>query len=188
VNHFYESVPGQFDFQDIYSQAVQEAKDGDCLVEVGCWKGRSSAYLAVDAINSGKRLDISFVDLWEKATFLRNDPDHPYEPATLGEWLVNLMPALMQARSSMGPLHMSSVEAAESCFNDRECSFVFIDGNHQLDAVAADIDAWLPKVMSGGILAGHDYVPGSYDGVVQAVNEKLTGFEVRGYSWFYRVP
>jgi hypothetical protein len=42
-------------------------------------------------------------------------------------------------------------------FNDGSLDFVYIDANHNLPNVIADINAWLPKVRSGGIIAGHDY-------------------------------
>jgi len=44
---------------------------------------------------------------------------------------------------------------AASIFVDGSLGFVYIDANHT--DVAADIRAWWPKVMPGGILAGHDY-------------------------------
>jgi hypothetical protein len=42
-------------------------------------------------------------------------------------------------------------------FADGSLDFVYIDGDHRYQAVVADIASWLPKVRSGGIIAGHDY-------------------------------
>lgn len=64
---------------------------------------------------------------------------------------------------------------------------VFIDGNHQYEAVKQDIADWSPKVRTGGILSGHDY----YDfasgrgGVVQAVDEfaAAKGLTVNSTGW-----
>lgn len=36
-------------------------------------------------------------------------------------------------------------------------AFMFIDGDHTSPAIDNDIVAWTPKVMSGGIIAFHDY-------------------------------
>lgn len=36
-------------------------------------------------------------------------------------------------------------------------AFVYLDGNHAREAVAADIDAWWPRVAAGGVLCGHDF-------------------------------
>jgi len=49
-----------------------------------------------------------------------------------------------------------SVETAKT-FADASLDFVYIDGNHTFEYVAADIAAWWPKVRPGGILAGHDF-------------------------------
>lgn len=68
-------------------------------------------------------------------------------------------------------LRMSSREAAASAPNDFD--LVFIDGNHEYTQVKEDILCWLPKVKTGGILAGHDYDPSIpiFDGVKRAVDE-----------------
>lgn len=42
-------------------------------------------------------------------------------------------------------------------FDDGELDFVYLDGNHAVDAVRADILAWWPKIKVGGILCGHDF-------------------------------
>ena len=34
---------------------------------------------------------------------------------------------------------------------------IFIDGDHSYEAVRADLAAWEPKLVPGGILAGHDF-------------------------------
>lgn len=54
-----------------------------------------------------------------------------------------------------------------------EFDLVFIDANHEYTHVKQDILSWLPKVRSGGILAGHDYTPEipMFSGVKQAVDE-----------------
>lgn len=67
--------------------------------------------------------------------------------------------ALAVARSA-GPrcriLRMDSVQAASE-FADRSLSFVYIDGDHSYGGCRRDILAWAPKVMPGGVIAGHDY-------------------------------
>ena len=49
--------------------------------------------------------------------------------------------------------------------------FVFIDAEHTYEGVRDDIIAWSPKVRPGGIIAGHDYTPERFPGVVAAVDE-----------------
>ena len=55
--------------------------------------------------------------------------------------------------------------------------FIYIDGNHSYDFVKADLEAWWPKLKSGGAICGDDYQEGYYQvtsldfGVVKAVDE-----------------
>lgn len=48
----------------------------------------------------------------------------------------------------------SSVEATEWHF--RYIDFLFIDGDHSYEGVLQDLEGWVPKVRSGGLVAGHD--------------------------------
>ena len=46
---------------------------------------------------------------------------------------------------------------AAKLFDDLYFDYVYIDGDHSLEAVMNDMVAWFPKVRDGGVLAGHDY-------------------------------
>jgi cephalosporin hydroxylase len=82
---------------------------------------------------------------------------------------------------------MTSLEAAAQ-YPDDSLSFVLLDASHTYKDVAADIEAWLPKVKSGGILAGDDYHH-TWQGVVDAVDELLPDAEIiDNVSWAYRKP
>ena len=52
---------------------------------------------------------------------------------------------------------MTSVDASRM-FSDMCLDWVYIDGDHSQDAVAADLEAWWPKIKPGGILAADDYL------------------------------
>jgi hypothetical protein len=49
-------------------------------------------------------------------------------------------------------------EVACKFFPDYTFDFVYIDANHEKNAVYKDLVNWYPKVKSGGIFAGHDYI------------------------------
>ena len=75
MDHFYNSIHGYFDFQNIYTAAVNAApQDGAHFVEVGSWKGTSSAYMAVEIVNSKKNILFDCVDTWE-GTAMEHDHD-----------------------------------------------------------------------------------------------------------------
>lgn len=55
-------------------------------------------------------------------------------------------------------------------FNDGSLDFVYIDGDHQYEAVLQDVGLYYPKVKKGGLVSGHDYGR-RWPGVPIAVNE-----------------
>ena len=60
-------------------------------------------------------------------------------------------------------------------FKDGSLDFIYIDGNHFLPYITADIFGWDAKLRKGGIMSGHDYafvyglgersIPKVYDGI-----------------------
>ena len=50
-----------------------------------------------------------------------------------------------------------SVQASKE-FYEESLDFVYLDGRHDAEGVAEDIEHWYPIVKKGGILAGHDYL------------------------------
>jgi predicted O-methyltransferase YrrM len=162
MEHFYNSdVFGEawFDYENLYTQMVNEFPTGSVFVEVGSWKGRSAAYMCVEIANSGKSIEFYCVDHWLY-------PDYPHI-RLYNEFLSNLQPV----GEYFHALKLESIQAAR-LFEDNSIDFVFIDADHDYNAVKADILAWYPKVKKGGIIAGHDYVPDSLQlEVYKVVNE-----------------
>jgi len=54
-------------------------------------------------------------------------------------------------------LHRNKSVAASAGVTERTLDLVFLDARHDYQAVAEDIEAWRPKLQTGGILAGHDF-------------------------------
>ncbi len=140
-----------FTYPEVYQQMVQRFPSGSTFVEIGSWKGKSSAFMAVEIANSGKQIDFYCIDTFKGSVEHQNNPE---------------LPVLYEIfKSNMKPvedyykdLRMSSMEAV-SKFQDESLDFVFIDGSHDYVDIKDDIIHWLPKVKKGGILAGHDYYP-----------------------------
>lgn len=76
---------------------------------------------------------------------------------------------------------------AASLFDDGSLDMVFIDAAHDTASVARDIEAWLPKIAKGGILAGDDYPMAS---VRAAVDARVPDVQVTatGGIWWTTVP
>jgi len=71
-----------------------------------------------------------------------------------------------------------SVEMAKQ-IPDASLGFVYLDACHTYEAVLEDLNAYLPKLKNGGIMAGHDFLNKTY-GVEKAVYEfaSLNNFDV----------
>ena len=64
-------------------------------------------------------------------------------------------------------------------FTDGFFDFVYIDANHTLLSARDDIRAWYSKVKVGGVLAGHDYLDGIYNGDEYGVKTAVTELSQR---------
>lgn len=167
-----------FSYPKLYSRWVKELTNNSKIVEVGCWKGRSTCYLAVEIINSHKDIKLYAVDTWLGSDEHKNDPY--VKTNTLYDlFMDNMKPYL----SVVTPMRMTSLEASEK-FENESLDAVFIDACHSYDCVLEDIKAWLPKVKTNGYLAGHDW----HDAGIQAAvrDAGLTNFETDEDCFIYR--
>ncbi len=152
---------------------VERFPSGSTFVEVGVFAGKSIAYMAVEIINSGKDIRLVGVDNFSLL------------PMNADRFRTNIAPIANRIEL----IEKSSVEAAD-LFADKSLEFVFIDADHVYESVRADILAWMPKVKSGGILAGHDIGQEAnrpHVGVYQAVNELLDEYEVSEDCWIKEI-
>lgn len=186
MDHFYHTIHGWFDFEDVYTAAVNSHGDGAHFVEVGAFYGKSSAYMAVEIINSGKNIRFDVVDTW------RGSPEHQlgawdYQPDMVNDTAFDVFQRNMSpVAGHYNPVKLPSVEAA-ALYEDGSLDFVFIDAAHEYEFVKADIEAWLPKVKKGGFICGHDY-GGDANGVARAVSETIgTDFELSKVTWMHKV-
>lgn len=128
-------------------------------VEVGVEKGRFSKALC----EMSPQMKLYSVDIWEGTESLYLDSRKrlmPFENnQIIRDW---------------------SVEAAKR-FADSSIDFIFIDAEHDYKNIKADLEAWIPKVRSGGVVSGHDYVNGMHGrifGVRQAISEWMNNHKI----------
>jgi hypothetical protein len=78
MEHFYKNIGEDWmDFQELYSEMVNYFPDNSHFVEVGSWKGRSASYMAVEILNSKKRIKFDCVDTW-LGSVEHTDPYSPF--------------------------------------------------------------------------------------------------------------
>ena len=122
--------------------------------EVGVWKGETSREL----LRRFNRLHLLLVD-----------PYRPYIAGGVGELSKDLAdPIKMKTALRIAEKNTEfakdrrtfalegSVAAAQSV-PDGSLDFGFLDPDHFYPSVCSDLEAWYPKVRSGGLVCGHDY-------------------------------
>jgi hypothetical protein len=181
------SIPGWFEFADLYDHAIETAPAGSTLVEVGVFCGKSLAYLAGKAREANKGLRVFGVDNF------RGSPEHrDGTSANLGSLPPFALAAMcMENLDRAGVLDSctlirSNSVAAARLFPVGSVYMAFIDADHSYQSVKADVTAWLPTIRPGGLLAGDDYR--TFEGVRRAVDLLLPNREVKGCWWANRLP
>lgn len=163
----------QYNLYDM-NKTLDLINEGATCVEVGVWKGDFSKLIAAKPIK-----ELHLVDPWVSIT------DIPARwHAAPQEDMDAIYSSVSEAFSSNPKVSIHrefSVDAAKT-FKDDSVDWIYIDGNHSYDFVKADLEAWWPKLKSGGVLCGDDYQEGSYQvetldfGVVKAVDEFRASF------------
>jgi glycosyltransferase involved in cell wall biosynthesis/predicted O-methyltransferase YrrM len=169
MNHIYnQSQFGEvwFNYPELYSSIVKRFSSGSKFVEIGSWKGMSSAYMAVEIANSGKDIDFYCVDTWEGSV---EHEQYGMDTSSLYDTFLNNMEPV---RKYYKGIRAKSLQAVKQ-FEDNSLDFVFIDASHEYQDVKDDIISWFPKVKRGGVIAGHDYLNADFPGVEKAVQEVL---------------
>ena len=171
-------MPGMCDQEKIRAlcEVSRHCPQGD-IVEIGSWCGKSAFVLLrlAQCYGIGKLL---CVDPWSSSEIVRNDAGGLVDSITdsvdlaieraLPIFQVNLLP---YAQNDLNFLRMPSVQAAAHYRSQKpveseafgrtpysgEIALLHIDGNHGLDSVTADLDAWADLVRPQGWIIFDDY-------------------------------
>lgn len=170
--------PGLYDLIAHYEEETGKPFSDVEMVEIGCYVGDSTEIWAKHC------KIVHAVDPWLNG-YDKTDPSSYNIPMDRIEAQFN---ELLKTYPNIIKHKMTSVEASR-LFAEESLDFVYIDGNHLYEAVKEDIQAWLPKVKKGLIIAGHDYQHKWAPGVKPAVLEMLGSIDrhFQDTSWCKRV-
>jgi len=146
---------------------AEKASTHKNIVEVGCWKGRSTTCLADNTDGH-----VFAVDTW-----LGSEEHNPPVIGLYEEFCKNMKSYI--ASLKVVPVRMASVDAAR-ILSGNTFDMVFIDASHDYENVKADILAWKP--LCKGLLCGHDAGHGP---IMQATQELLPGVHHEHSMWVY---
>lgn len=151
------------------------AKKMTTICEVGSWKGRSTHAL----LSGCKQGTVTAVDTFKGSA--GEDWAHR-EAKQEGDPIFTQFIANVGKFNHLEVHRATSLEAA-SAYPDKCFDMVFIDADHNYEAVKADIKAWLPKARL--LIAGHDYIE-EWSGVKRAIHETVGLPECGAYSLWYK--
>lgn len=140
MKHFYQSIDGCFDFQELYKEMVS-LHDNAKFVEVGVWRGTSTCFLGVEIVNQNKNIQLDTIDNYPTIK----------ENSIPKEFKKNIEPFKF-----ISHIYKDSV-VASSLYENESIDFIFFDSEHTEEYATKEINAWYPKVKIGGFMGGHDY-------------------------------
>lgn len=140
--------------------------------EIGCAEG----FFSADILQWGIGHHF-MVDNWGTIPHISGDGNNPQEwhDKNYTDAMNRVLPEFSER---VTVLRGMSVEMTRYV-PDNSVALVYVDCDHTYEGVKADIKAWYPKLITGGVMAFHDYENTAY-GVKPAVNEfaEANGLEV----------
>lgn len=152
------------------------------IVEIGSHKGKSTAYLAVGAQQSPHKPVVYAIDVWRRfAEYYPHKKGSIFNDSSIYDtWRDQMTRA--GVLDTVVPIEASSADARKSFDDghDNRIGVLFIDAGHDYTNARRDYDLWSPLVVSGGVVAFHDYGnPRWPEGVTRVVDETIN-FAARG--------
>lgn len=187
MEHFYQNIHGWFSYEYIYKNIVDQAADNSLFVEIGSFKGKSTAFMCVEIANSGKNIKFECIDPMIPASHYiesaENDVDE-WADYNIEGFRTRLKPVEQYYKHHQ----MFSADAAK-LFEDKSIDFILVDGDHAPAAVKEDALTYLPKMKPGGLMAFDDtFVPEIRQAVEEAAAEFGLTAESNGIHTFIQLP
>lgn len=129
------------------------------LIGRGCEVGVCSGFFAHDIMHQWRGEKLYLVDGWRKYDWYLYPDAVNSDRETQWQRMKQCFDRMYRFEGRVVMIRENSPDAAW-LFPDSSLDFCYIDSNHAYDAVKRDIEAFAPKVRSGGVLAGHDYFNG----------------------------
>jgi len=139
--------------EDVIANLILERRC-KVIAEIGVWEG----WMTKKLLQSCAVIEEYYsIDNWN---ILTHKDWRNWTEISKEEWdrKYILVSKMMLDFPQLRTIRFPSLSAVE-IFPDHYFDLVYIDACHWYQDVIDDIEAWLPKVKTGGIIAGHDYGP-----------------------------
>jgi hypothetical protein len=141
-------------------------------VEIGVLKGKT-LFSVLDAC---PKLSMTGVDQWKVLPLREDENAETYSVFDMAKIEEDVHRKMLKYGGRCQIFKGDSVCQANR-FRDGSVDFVFIDGDHTEKGVRRDIEAWEPKVRSGGMVLGHDC---SWPTVKRVISEVFPDYQEFG--------
>lgn len=160
---------------------IKHLNEHTVMAEIGCYAGESTVMFAENV-----KL-IYAIDPWLNL-YDKNDKSSSIFPMKEVE---KSFDERIKNFSNVKKIKTTSIEGSK-LFTDKVLDFVYIDANHQYNAVLEDIKIWIVKVKDKGLIGGHDYTskPVRFRQVIKAVKDifkKEPDFIFEDTSWLVKL-
>jgi predicted O-methyltransferase YrrM len=130
---------------------IEQANDDSLFVEIGSYKGKSTAFMCVEIANSVKKIRFECIDPMELMGGYLNMPQDEKDGYSFEEFTQRL-----ESVKDHYKLNRMTSNDAVKLYEDGSIDFLLIDGDHSYQGVYDDIVNYLPKMRSGGLIVGDD--------------------------------
>jgi hypothetical protein len=138
--------------QRVREKRVQEAGSRNLeIVEIGTFAGATA--LALHAPGD----TVYCVDHWRGGGQDLVSEMYAQDPELVGEYVFKTFAQNCKDKLFRGIVPCYGTSTMWASVWPFKVDMVWIDANHEFEAVSADIRAWMPHVKKGGLLCGHDY-------------------------------
>ncbi len=170
-----DRIPGMMPAPQL-DYLAEQASLHQRVVEIGCWRGRSTRALCDNCPGT-----VTAVDTWLGSPGLEDEILFMEEISQDPDWLYHEFQHNLAGVTNLEIVRKSSLVAANffAMEKKRTFDFIFIDGLHDYENVKRDISAWLALLETGGVMAGHDF---GFPEVKKAVLDVFPEFPVDGIA------
>ena len=171
---------GDQELEYLYEMVVL-APDNAVIIELGAWKGKTTAYL-YHAMHDDQI--VCTVDTWLGQPDLRHTSHGEVMQGDIFlEFMENMkgldVYPLWYESGVPGPTYLRMFcDDAALLFPERSIYAVIVDSDH--NQVGNDVQVWSPKIALDGILCGHDW---AWEGVQDKLEPLITIKQVIGDLW-----
>lgn len=164
---------------------ANQAASAQVIVELGCYKGRSTRALADNT--TGR---VYAVDPWNGIYISNDGKTHSIKTDVYSDFYTNNKDHILSGR--IVPMKCFSTELLvqfpQLMFPGAPLvDFFFIDGDHREEIVTFDMELGFRMLRKGGILAGHDYGHWDWPGVKTAVDKRFPKVNLVDSIWWLHI-